>query len=195
MKPTLRFAIAAIAIAVMTTESSACCWFMPPACCISYEMRPVICYRPEWRDERVPCVVQRVSYRREVSQVQVQRWVAEPVERQVRLSYFVPVPREVERDVWRCVTIPIATIDPWTCCPCWTYATQWVRQPVRCIEYDFRREERDEVIRTCRWVQQPVMVEQVRWIPEYSQEQIWTVRRTCVMVPYQTMVCVPVYCR
>jgi hypothetical protein len=50
------------------------------------------------------------------------------------------------------------------------------------------------VVRTYRWVPQPTMVEQVRWIPEVSQEQVWTVRYTCVMVPYQALVCVPVYC-
>lgn len=191
----IRLLFAAVLIGVVTAPASACCWFTPPTCCVSYEIRPILCYRTEWREERVPCVVQRVSYRREVSQVEVQRWVAQPVEQQVRRSYYVPVPREVEREVWRCVAVPIATIDPGTFLPCWTYATQWVRQPVRCIEYDYRREERDEVAQTCRWVQQPTMVEQVRWVPEYSQEQVWTVRRYGVMVPYQATVCIPVYCR
>ena len=33
-----------------------------PAPCVTYEMRPVIYYRAEWREEKVPCVVQKVSY-------------------------------------------------------------------------------------------------------------------------------------
>ena len=109
----------------------------------------------------------------------------------VRTSYYVPVPREVEREVRRCVMVPVMTFDPCTCCMVVSYCPQWVTQRVRCVEYDYRKEERDVPVRVCQWVPENRVVQQVRWIPEVTQEQSWTVRRYCVTVPYQTMVWVP----
>jgi hypothetical protein len=157
-------------------------------------MRPVICYRPEWREEKVPCVVQRVSYRKEVTPVKTQVWTLREFEERVRTSYYVPVPREVEREVQRCVWVPVMMFDPCTCCCFVTYQPQMVVQRIRVVECDYRKEERDVNVRVCRWVQEPRVIEQVCWIPQVTQEQVWTVRRYCVMVPYQTFVCVPVYC-
>jgi hypothetical protein len=161
--------------------------------CVAYEMRPVICYRPEWREEKVPCVVERVNWRSEVTRVNVNVPVLREFDERVRTSYYVPVPREVEREVPRCVMVPVMMFDPCTCCCFVTYHPQWVMERVRCVEYDYRREERDVNVRVCRWVLEPRVVDQVRWIPEVTREQSWTVHRYCVMVPYQTTVCVPVF--
>ncbi|MSQ95102.1 MAG: hypothetical protein EXR98_11180 [Gemmataceae bacterium] len=70
----------------------------PMPCYIAYEMRPVVCYRPEWREEKVPCVVQRVSYRKEVTPLKTQVWTLKQFDEWVRTSYYVPLPREVERE-------------------------------------------------------------------------------------------------
>ena len=161
---------------------------------MTYEWRPVMAYRAEWREEKVPTVVQRVSYRKEVTPVKTQVYVARAFDEVVRTSYYVPVPREVEREMPRCVMVPVTMFDPCTCCCYVSYCPQWVVERVRCVEYDFRREERADNVKVWRWVAQDTVVDQVRWIPVVTQEQSWTVRYHCVMVPYQTMVCVPVYC-
>ena len=166
----------------------------PPTCCMTYEVRPVTWYRAQWSEEKVPIVVQKINYRKEVVPVRTRLWVPKEFDEQVRCSYYVPVPREVERDIWRCVLTATVAVDPWTCCPCVNYYPQWVNQRVRCVEYDYRREERNQAIKVWKWVQEDTVVDQVRWIPEVTQERTWIVQRRCVMVPYQTVTCVPVYC-
>ena len=157
-------------------------------------MCPVVCYRTEWREEKVPCVVQKVSYRQEVVPVKTCVWVPQEFDQQVRRSYYVPVPREVEREVASCVWVPVVTFDPCSCCCVVRWCPQMVTTRVRCMVYDYRPEERVETVRVCRWVQQETVVNQVRCIPEVTPEQSWTVRRYCVSVPYQTYVCVPCWC-
>lgn len=191
----LRVAFALVAAALTQSQAQAFCFpVCPPPCCLTYTWQPVTSYRPEWREEKVPIVVQRCSYRKEVTPVKVQVWVPRWVDEQVRTSYYVPVPREVVREVPRCVWVAVTTFDPCTCCSYVSYCPQWVTDKVRCVEYDVRREERVDNVKVCRWATQDTVVEQVRWVPELTQENSWTVRRYCVWVPYQTMVCVPVYC-
>jgi hypothetical protein len=192
----MRFAIAVCCAAFFSglTGGRAQAFYYAPCpipCCLSYELQPVVCYRSEWRAEKVPCVVQRVSYRQEVTPVKTQVWAPQEFEQKVRTSYYVPLPREVERDAWRCVMTPVTMFDPCTCCTYVSYCPQWVVQKVRCVEYDYRKEERDVVVKVCKMVPKDVVVQQVRWIPEVTQEQSWTVRYYCVSVPYQTMVWVP----
>jgi len=162
-----------------------------PPPCVGYEMRTVICYRPEWRDEKVPCLVQKVSYRQEVTPVKTSVWVCKPFEQRVRTACYVPVPKIVEREVWTCVMVPAVYIDP--CLGCCSIICQpcWISRRVGCTDYDYRMEEREQSVIVWRWVEQPTVVDQVRWIPVVTQEQSWTLRRYCVMVPYQATVCVP----
>ena len=188
----------ALALWECFTPTAAADW---PCCCpipiiVGYEMRPVICYRPEWREEQVPCTIDRVNWRREVTQVQTTALVAREFDERVRTAYYVPVPREVERQVPYCVMAPVMMFDPCTCCCFVTYCPQWTVARVRCVEYDYRREEREAIVRVCRWVPEPQLVDHVRWIPEVTREPSFTVRRYCVMVPYQSAVCVPIiqYC-
>jgi hypothetical protein len=187
--------LACLALAAWTVGASAAQAFcyVPcmPICCIRYELRPVICYRQEWRAEQVPCVVERVNYRAEVSRVNVRVMAPRMFDEQVRTSCYVPTPRVVDRVVSQCVTVPVVAFDPCTCCPYVAYTTQWVNCTVRCVEYDYRQVERVENVRVCRYVPEDRVVEQVRWVPEVSQVQTWTVRYNCVTVPYQTMVWVP----
>src|SRR6266700_3375119 len=112
----MKFAIVACFGLLLWGLSSAAAQAFDPCCpipyMVAYEMRPVICYRPEWREEKVPCVVQRVSYRRDVVQVPCSTWVPQWSDQQVRTSYYVPVPKIVEREVPRCVMAPVMMFDP-----------------------------------------------------------------------------------
>jgi hypothetical protein len=156
-------------------------------------MRQVVCHRPEWREEKVPCVVRTVHWRREVTPVKTQVMVPKLVDQVVRTAYYTPVPREVEREVTRCVLVPVVITDPCTGCSFTTCCPQWIRERVRCVEYDVRKDERDVNVKVCKWFPEDRVFDQVRFIPEVRETQSWTVRRYCVMVPHQTTVCVPVY--
>jgi len=184
--------LASLALLLVPAVSQAqCCWYVPV--CVSYEIRSVVCYRPEWREEKVPIVLQRVNYRQEVTPVNSFVWVPKEFDEKVQRTYYTPVPRVVERDVASWCWAPWVWCDPCTGCPYVSYYPKQTVQRVQCVEYDYRREDRVEAVRVCRWVQQPTVVNQVRWIPEVTNENSWTVRRTCVMVPYETKVCVPVW--
>ncbi len=196
----MRFSLAAcivFMIAGPTPAFAQWCYIGPPCCpgpCITYEMRPVTCYRTEWRTELVPCVVQKVSYHQEVIPVKTSVLVPQEYEQKVRRSHYVPMPRVVERDVATWVWAPMVAFDPCSCCCVVSWRPQVATTRVRCVEYDYRLEERLETVRMCRWVQQETVVNQVRYTPVVTQEQSWTVRRYCVTVPYQAYVCVPCWC-
>jgi hypothetical protein len=192
----MRSALVACTIFLLWGLSSSSAQAYYPGFCVpymvAYEMRPVICYRTEWREEKVPCVTYTVNYRKEVKQVPTTVWVPKMFNENVRTSYYVPVPKVVERQVPRCVMVAMPVFDPCTGC-CFAYCCpQWVVERVRCTVYDYRKEERNHVVQVCRLVEQKTVVEQVRWIPEVTEQKSWTVHRYCVAVPYQTMVCVPV---
>jgi hypothetical protein len=192
----MRFALAACVaflFAGPTPAFAQWCYIGPP-CCIAYEMRPVTCYRTEWRAEKVPCVVQKVSYRQEVIPVKTSVWVPQEYEQKSRRSYYVPLPRVVEREVAQWIWVPTVAFDPCTCCCVVSWCPQLTTTRVRCVEYDYRLEERLETVRMCRWVQQETVVNQVRYTPVVTQEPSWTVRQYCVTVPYQVYVCVPSWC-
>lgn len=192
MKSIIAACLALLTWAIAASSGQAFCGpICAPMCCLTYEMQKVVCYRPDWREEKVPCVVQQVNYRCEVTPVKVQVMVPRMFDQQVRTACYVPTPREVERDVPRCIMTPCVVIDPVTCCPVVTYTPQWFTQKVRCVEYEYRLVEGVQNVQVCRYVPEDRVVQQVRYIPEVSQVQTWTVRRYCVMVPYETMVCVP----
>lgn len=184
--------LACLALLILPTVSQAqCCWYVPV--CVSYEVRPIIAYRPELREEKVPIVVQRVNYRREETPVRTTIWKLQGFdERQPRI-YYTPVPREVERYVPVWSWAPWVWCDPCTGCPFVSYYPVQTVQRVRCIEYDYRREETMVNVRVYRWVQEPYEYNQVRWIPEVARENSWTVCRTWVWVPYETTAPVPTW--
>lgn len=167
-----------------------CC---PPPCCIAYEMRAITCYRPEWKEEKVPVTVEKVKYRKEVDKVKVKVYVAKLFDEKVQTSYYVPVPKVVEQDVATCVTVPIILVDPCSGCCYVSCRPQWATQKVKCTVYDYKVEKRDVSVKACKWVPEDRVVEQVRWVPEVTREQVMTVRRYCVPVAYQATICVPVY--
>jgi hypothetical protein len=167
--------------------------YCPPVCCVTYQYQTVTSYRQEWRAEKVPCVVQKVSYRQETTYVPVTVYVPKMFDEKVRTSYYVATPKIVERPVTTCVLVPMVSVDPCTGCCYVTCCPQWVTHAEKCTVYDYQLQTRDDVVKVCRRVPEQRVVEQVCWIPQMTQEQSWTVRYTCVMVPCQTTVCVPVY--
>ena len=170
------------------------CYIGPALCplpCVTYQMCPVVCYRAEWREEQVPCVVQRVSYRQQVTPVNTQVWVPQAYDAQVRRVSYTPVPRAVDRDVPALTMVPTLVWDPCCCCCVVRWCPVVTTTRVRCVEYDYRAQEWMENVRCWRYVPENRVVNQVSLIPVVTQEQVMTVRRYCVMVPYQTYVCVP----
>jgi hypothetical protein len=156
-------------------------------------MRSVIGYRAEWREEKVPIIVQRVNYRKEVTPVKTFVWTLQEFDEKVQRIYYTPVPRVVERDVASWCWTPWVWCDPCTGCPVVSYYPKQTIQRVQCVVYDYRPDVRVEAVRMCRWVQQPTVVDQVRWIPEVTPEKSWAIQRSCVMVPYEMRMCVPVW--
>jgi hypothetical protein len=168
-------------------------YFCPPVCCVTYQYQTTTSYRPEWRAEQVPCVVQKVSYRQETTKVPVTVYVPKMFDEKVKISYYEATPKIVEQPVTTCVMVPAMSFDPCTGCCYATWCPQWVTHTVRCTAYDYKLKTRDDVVKVCRMVPEPHVVDQVRWISEVTQEPSTTVRYSCVMVPCQTTVCVPIY--
>ena len=169
------------------------CYYCQPVCCVTYQYQTVTSYRPEWRAEKVPCVVQRVSYRQEITKVPVTVYVPTMFDEKVRTSFYVPIPTIVERPVTTCVMVPMVTVDPCTGCCFATWCPQTVTQMVKYTTCDYQLRTREDMVKVCKMVPEARVVDQVSWSPVVTQEQSWTVRYTCVMVPCQTTVCVPVY--
>jgi hypothetical protein len=189
--------VACVALLFVQAPASAQWCYFGPVCappCVPYELRPVVTYQAQWREEKVPCVLQKVSYQPQVNRVKVTTWALQEYNQQVRRSYYTPVPREVQRDVATWCWVPAVMFDPCTCCCIVSWCPQRTVTRISCIEYDYRREDRDEMVRMCRWVPQESYVDQVCLVPQVTQEPGWTVRRYCVMVPCQTWVWVPCGC-
>jgi hypothetical protein len=159
---------------------------------VAYETRVVTCYRTEWKEEKIPIVVERVSYKPETIKVKVTEYVPATFDQMVRTSYYVAIPKVIERDVATCVMVPFAAFDPCTCCCYVSYCPQWVTRKVQYSVCDYQLQARDDVVKVCKMVPQERVVDQTRMIPVVTKENTWSVRYTCVAVPYQTTVSVPV---
>ncbi|HZZ82484.1 MAG TPA: hypothetical protein VFE62_28555 [Gemmataceae bacterium] len=190
----MKYSILCVPLLLLSPVSAFAQCYIGPFCpvpCITYEWRPVVCYRPEWREEKVPCVVQRVSYRQVVTPVNTKVCVPQEYQASVRRVCYTPVPRQVERDVPALTMVPMLAWDPCSCCCVVRWCPQITSTRVRCVEYDYVPQERVDNVRCWRWVLEDRVVNQVSCVPVVTQEQVTTVRRYCVMVPYQTYVCVP----
>ena len=174
-----------------TAVSYACC--PPPPCCVAYTTQSITCYRPEWRQEKIPITIQKVSYRAETTKVKVTEYVPQWFDQKVQTAYCVPVPKVVSWDATSCVMIPVVMFDPCTCCCYMSCYPQWITRKVQCTVYEAQMRTREDVVKVCRMVPQERQVDQTRMIPQYTQEQSYCVRNYCVMVPYQSSITVPVY--
>lgn len=194
----MTFGLALTLLCLGLTGSAADAYCGPPICCppIGYwacQPQVVTAYRAEWKEEKVPCVVHRVSYRQETDKVKVQVCVPKLFDQTVRTSYYVPIPKVVERDVTTCVMVPVVMYDPCTCCCYVSYRPSLSTTKVKCTVYDHKLESRDDVVKVCKLVTEERVIDQVRFVPVVSEEKSFTTRRYCVMVPYQTTVNVPVW--
>jgi hypothetical protein len=165
----------------------------PPPCCVAYVTRSVTCYRTEWKEEKVPVVIQKVSYTVKTTKVKETVYVAKYFDEQVTTSYFVPVTRIVEYDKQFCVMVPVVVFDPCTCCCYTTCYPQWVSRKVQCPVVDTVQKSRVDVVKVCKYVPEDRIVDRTEYIPVITQEKSFTVRRYCVTIPYETKVYVPVY--
>lgn len=184
-------------VAASDVSAYGCCYFGPPCCapvcCVSYQYQVVTTCRPEWRAEKVPCTIQKVSYREQVEKVNVTVQVPVMVDEKVRTCFYVPVTKVIERPVTTCVLEPMTMVDPCTGC-CWTVCCpKYVTTMVKCQVCEYVMQTRDDVVKVCRMVPEQRVVERRYCVPVVTQEQSWTVQYHCVMVPCQTTVCVPVY--
>jgi hypothetical protein len=199
MKHTISFGLALLVLGLASSGANAywpvyyppgdCC---APTCCVSYQTCVVTTYRPEWREEKVPIVVQKVNYRQEVVKVKVIVGVPQEFAQKVTSCYYVPVPKVVVQDVWDCTWVPVTLCDPCTGCPYVSCCPQWVTRKVAYTVCDYQLRSREDVVKVVCMVPQERIVDQARLVPVVTQEQAVTVRRYCVMVPCQTTVTIPV---
>jgi hypothetical protein len=169
------------------------CGDCPPPCPpkITYVEKVVTCLRPEWKEERVKCVVNKMYCRVQENTVKCTVMVPKWVEVTDKCVYMVPVPKTVEREVVRCRMVPVQMTDECGCAyTC--YKPEEYREKVACTVWECKREVRDVVRRVCTFQPQVRDVVQRRLIPECRPETVEYVRRYCVMVPHQVTVRVPV---
>jgi hypothetical protein len=152
----------------------------------------VTCYRPEWKEEKVKCVVNKMYCRAVEETVKCTVMVPKWVDVKETCVYLVPVPKTVDRVVVSCRMVPETTTDPCTGCTYTCYKPQEFKETVKCTVWDCKRESREVVRKVCTYEAQTRDVKQRRIIPECRQETVDSVRRYCVMVPHQVTVKVPV---
>jgi hypothetical protein len=176
-----------------SSYESSCC--PPVQTCVKYEERTVTCYKPEWKEEKVKCVVRKVYCR--VEEVPVKCTVMVPKWETVKETcrYLVPVPRTVEREVVRCRYVAETRTDECTGCTYTCYKPETFTEKVKCTVWDCKEETKDVMRKVCRWEPEVREFKQRRVIPESREETVEMVRRYCVMRPYETKVkvavCVP----
>jgi hypothetical protein len=157
-----------------------------------WEERVVTCYKPEWREEKVKCVVNRVHYKAVDVPMQCTIMVAKWDNVKEHRTFYTPVPKTVEEEVVRCKMVPVQSTDPCTGCTVTCYRPETYTEKVKCTVMTCKVETREVTVKRCRWEPQVKQFTQRRYIPECRPETVSTVRRYCVMVPYQTTVKVPV---
>ena len=165
----------------------------PPVGYWTYQPQVITCYRTQWTEEKVPIVVQRVSYKQEAYKVKIQVPVPQFYDQKVRTSFYVPVPKVIERDVTTWVMVPVPVFDPCSCCCYFTYRPSFTTTKVKCVVYDQKLESREDVVKVCKMVLEDRLIDQVRMIPVVTPVKSFTVRHNCVVVPYQTTINVPVW--
>jgi hypothetical protein len=162
-------------------------------CCVTYQTCVVTTYRPEWREDKVACVVDKWTSRVVVDRMNVKvlvpHWVDE--KRVVVSCYYEP--KLVESAVVRCCWVPVWYFDPCTCCPYVCWRPQTYVQRVASTIYVAKSVQTVVPVKECRMVLEDRPVETRRVVWENHPQRVISVRRTCVMVPQSMTVTVPVY--
>jgi len=178
-----------------------CCWDCAPPCpppTVTYVDKVVTCYRPQWKEEKVKCVVNKMYCRVEEETVKRTVMVPKWIDVKQTCTYLVPVPKTVEREVVCCRMVPVQMTDPCTGCAYTCYKPQEFKEKVKCTVWECKSESRDVICKVCKYEPQTREYKQKRIIPECRQETVDCVRRYCVMVPQQVTVrvavCTPAPC-
>lgn len=165
----------------------------PPGYTVRYEQRIVTGTRPEWKSEKVEITAPKVTYKEEVTQVKAIVMVPKIVDSTQLRTEHVPVPRQVERVVTTCRTVPYLTTCPCTGCP--TIGCQIVPEThkLSTTVLDYQPRVHNVPIKVTRVVPEERLVPQTQMVPVVTQEKTWTIRNVQTMVPYQQTITVPVY--
>ncbi len=167
------------------------CCYAPP--CVTYQPCVVTCYRPDWREEKVPVQVDNWTSREVVQKVKVQVMVPHWTDESKVVVSCRYEPKIVQSDIVRCCYVPMCTIDPCTCCPTTCWVPQTYVQRVACTVYEAKQFQTVVPVKVCRMVAEERVVETRHCVWENNPVQVMAVRRYCVMVPQPTTVMVPVY--
>lgn len=178
---------------VLPARSEAFCWISP---CVSYrvcyETRVVTCYKPQWNEEKVEVVVNRLQCKEVVEKTPIKVMVAKWVDGQQTVTRCHYEPVTLVKEVVSCRYTPVCVIDPCTGCPYTVLAAQPCVEKVACTVYQAKLVQEVVPVKVCQWVPEERVVEtrRMEWF-SVPEKQI-VVRRFCTMVPYQTTVQVPV---
>jgi hypothetical protein len=164
----------------------------PPPPQVQWVEKKVTCYRPEWREREVPCVINRVIPHEEVVPVKRMRMVPEWRDVKQTITVMQPVPREVVQNVTCCRMVPTCVTDPCTgctrtVCKPETYVQQVKRVVMQCVP-----RQQEITTRMCSYKPVEETVQCRRIVCEVRKENVTRKERYCVMVPFQTTVKVPV---
>jgi len=197
MKKLTLFGLAALGLAVLAVPVQArghhagyCCETY--CCAIVWEDREVTAYKAEWHERDVTINVCRSVPHDVVQKHQCTVMVPEWTPQKRTITYTTYKPREVVRDVYRCVAVPVCCVDPCTGCTTCCYQTQTVVDKVTCTVYDCVPAQRDITVQVCSYKPMVKEWETHHTVCEVVTEPKVVKERYCVTVPYKTIVKVPV---
>lgn len=199
-----KWLVAVVAVAfVLTLADPASAFFFkkkknccpPPCCdpcCVTYVDKVVTCYKPQWHEEKVECIVNKLVCKEIVEKVKCNVLVPVWTEEKRKCCHYVSEPVDVIQDVVRCRLVPCKVCDPCTgCCHTCCRAETYVEK-VKCTVYKCRPVTQDVTVKVCRMECREQIVDCKRIVTECVPTKVVQCVRRCVMVPCQTVVRVPV---
>jgi hypothetical protein len=174
-------------------RDSGCCE-ITPCCkpCVTYVDKVVTCCKPEWKERDVTCTINRIVPK--VVVTPVKQTICVPVwsEQKKMVTCYNQVPRQVEKEICCCRSVPVCCTDPCTGCKRTCCKTETYTQKVTCTVYDCVPVQKEVTCKVCSYKTEERTVECRRVVCECVPETVNRKERYCVMVPYQTTIKVPV---
>lgn len=204
MKKLLTTGLAMLTLVSSVTPAQAWCCrkCCPPPCCdvcVTYVDKVVTCYKPAWQERDVTCTVNKLVPREVVTQQTCT--VLTPVFSDVKkvCTIMTKVPRVVEKQVTCCRMVPVTCTDPCTGCTYTSCKPESYVQTVQCTVYDCVPVQKEYTARVCSFKPETRTYEKRCTVYDCVPETVVKKQRYCVMVPYQTVVkvpvCTPVCCK
>jgi hypothetical protein len=159
---------------------------------VTYVERTVTAYRPEWKERDASFTVNRIVPRAETVPVKTTVMVPEWIDQKQVVTTVNRVPKQIERPVTRCVTVPVDVTDPCTGCIRTVCRKETITEMVRCTVFECVPVQKEVTIKVCRMRPEEKTIQTTRVICETKLETIVRKERYCVMVPYQRTIKVPV---